>query len=206
MITFSTREISNEEKALLAKRSPSLYKRIEEYVMMFIGIMIVLLLPLLLIDKYVHVSAGAQAVSCICMLVLTFFVIRYIRRKYGVPAKKRDEINLVEVIRVNTARAIKREDPEDFGTAYYLDVTHNGQKKVLYLWGQYLDELEENTFPNSSFEIAREKDSEEFINFQLLGHYFIEEKVLPPFDAEVWKNGNYPVNGQLLNICIDEIA
>lgn len=102
---------------------------------------------------------------------------------------------------------IKREDPEDFGVAFYCAVVDNGQPKTLFLWGQYLDELEyEKTFPNTAFEFTRYVASDEFLAFKTLGHYFKEEKTLPAFDKSVWKNGSYPVNGQLLNQHFDEIG
>ena len=95
----------------------------------------------------------------------------------------------------------------NFGVAFYLAVVDKGQPKTLFLWGQYLDELEyEKKFPNTEFEFIRNVDSDEFIDFKTSGKYFKEEKVLPGFDKEVWKSGQYPINGQLLDQSIDTIV
>jgi hypothetical protein len=63
--------------------------------------------------------------------------------------------------------------------------TDNGQKKTLYLWGQYLDELESSKqFPNTALEITRLPGHKEFIEFKVAGEYFKEEKTLPAFRKE----------------------
>jgi hypothetical protein len=113
----------------------------------------------------------------------------------------------VEIITVQTARAIKRQDAEDFGISFYVEVTDNGQKKPLYLWGQYLDELESSRqFPNTALEITRLPGHEEFIEFKVAGEYFKEEKTLPAFTKEQWQKAGYPANGQLLNVSMDTIG
>jgi hypothetical protein len=111
-----------------------------------------------------------------------------------------------EHVYVKTTRAIKREDLEDFGLAFYLEVFDNGQPKTLFLWGQYLEELiHDKNFPNTEFEFLRKKGSDEFISFTTLGQYFEEEKSLPPFGKKTWESGVFPVNGQILDQTIDEI-
>lgn len=98
-----------------------------------------------------------------------------------------------------------RKDPEDFGIAFYFDVEHEGRQKALYLWGQYLDEMEGAGFPNTEFEIVRQPGSEQFMDFRTSGDYFKEERTLPAFEKEVWDSGAFPVNGQLIDRSIDGI-
>ena len=172
----------------------------------------VLLIPLLTYDHFNPVASDTQAIYCIVIIFLAVVIALWLTKKFegGLSnAKQIDKIQTgqVEVVKVQTTRAIKREDFEDFGIAYYISVTDNGQQKTLFLWGQYLDELEfEKTFPNTEFEFIRKIGSDEFIDFKTSGQYFIEEKTLPAFDKEVWKGGAYPVNGQLLDKTIDEIT
>jgi hypothetical protein len=179
--------------------------------MKLIFIVLVLDIPLLVYDQFAPVASQTQAVYLIIMVVVALLLTFWITKKWqgGLSINKYiSDINVgqAEVIHVTTTRAIKRKDAEDFGVAYYVEVLDNGQPKTLFLWGQYLDELEyDKTFPNTEFEFIRKKGSDEFIDFKALGQHFKEEKTLPPFDKATWDSGAYPVNGQILEQTIDEI-
>lgn len=212
MITKTTRSYSESEKKQLLQQLPSLYQRIEEYTMLFILIMIVFLLPFLLLDKLFKFSSNVQLITCIVIITLTALVIERIKKKYGGGFSNRKDIDklksgLAEVIHVKTSRAIKREDPDDFGVAFYIDVTDEGTRKCLYLWGQYLDDLEgDNLFPNTEFIVTRKFDNKETIDIKLSGQPFKPEKTLPAFSKDDWKSGKVPADGDLLNTSIDDVT
>ncbi|MEO7990566.1 MAG: hypothetical protein ABI663_13555 [Chryseolinea sp.] len=211
MITITTRPFTDEEIKRQTKQLPSVYKRFEGFVMKFIFIVLALDIPLLAYDHFSPVASKIQAVYCIVMVVVALLLTFWITKKWegGLSINKYiSDINSgqAEVIHVTTTRAIKREDAEDFGVAYYIDILDNGLPRTLFLWGQYLDELEhDKTFPNTEFEFIRKKGSDEFIDFKTLGQYFKEEKTLPPFNKPVWDSGTFPVNGQILEQTIDQI-
>ncbi len=211
MLTITTRPFTDEEKKRLTKQLPSVYKRFEEFVMKFIFIALALDIPLLVYNHFSPIASQNQAIYCILMVLVALLLTYRITKKWdgGLSNNKHlEDINSgqAEVIHVKTTKAIKREDPEDFGIAYYIEVLDNGQPKTLFLWGQYLDELEYNeTFPNTEFEFIRKKVSGEFIDFKTIGQYFKEEKTLPPFDKAVWDSGTFPVNGQILEKTIEQI-
>ena len=212
MITRTIRKLTEEETQGQIQRLPSVYKRFENFVLKLIVVVLILLAPLLIYDHFNPVPSDTQAVYCIAIVILALLIVFWVTKKYEgglTNSKQIDDIKSrqVEVVKVQTTRAIKREDFEDFGVAFYLAVVDKGQPKTLFLWGQYLDELEyEKTFPSTEFEFIRNVGSEEFIDFKTSGQYFIEEKILPAFDREVWKSGLYPVNGQLLDHSIDDIV
>ena len=211
MITTTIRNLTQDEKQGQIKRLPGVYKRFENFVLKFIFIALVLVAPLLIYDHYNPVASDTQAVYCIVIIILAILITFWISKKFEgglTNSKQIKEIQTgqVEVVKVQTTRAIKRRDFEDFGIAFYISVVDDGRLKTLFLWGQYLDILEyEKTFPNTEFEFIRKVGSDEFIDFKTSGQYFVEEKVLPAFDKEVWKSGAYPVNGELLDKTIDEI-
>ena len=212
MITTTIRKPTQDETQGQIKRLPSVYKRFENFVLKLIGVVFVLLAPLLIYDHFNPVPSDTQAIYCIAIVILALLIVFWVTKKFEgglTNSKQIDNIKSrqVEVVKVQTTRAIKREDFEDFGVAFYLAVVDKGQAKTLFLWGQYLDKLEyEKTFPNTEFEFIRNVGSDEFIDFKTSGQHFIEEKTLPAFDREVWKSGLYPVNGQLLDHSIDEIV
>ena len=207
MITVTVRPLTKKEAESLKRRRPSLLHLIEEYFFFFIIIYIPLLIPLLLIDKFVPIPSYLQLIYCILIVPLTVYIIRTIRRKYGNRNHNTtdNQSELVETFHVKTKRAIEREDIEDFGSSFYLDVEQNGEAKTLFLWGQYIDELGEGKFPNSEFMLTRKDDSKEFIELKLLGKYFKPEKVLPAFDKKLWKSDKCHEDGQIINSPIDEI-
>jgi len=209
VITITTRDATPKERKELTPQLPGRYQRFESFMMGYIVVVAILLIPMLTYDRYQSVASNTQAVYCIIVLIVSFFVTRWLRNLLEGKTTNPPVLDAnfkVEVIRVKTSRAIKREDPEDFGIAYYIDITDNGKQKLLYLWGQYLDELEGHEFPNTEFEFVRKPGSDEFIEFITLGSYFKEEKVLPPFNKAVWKSGDYPLNGDVLDQRIDEIS
>lgn len=207
MIKITVRPLTDDEAKLLNERKPSLYKVVEEYALFFIGIYVVLLIPLLLTDHFISISSDLQFIVCIVLFFLTAFIVQRISKKYRSSNNKAFESKKVaEVLHVKTNRAIEREDIEDFGSAFYLEVEDGGKRKTLFLWGQYLDDVAENRFPNSEFELIRKADTKEFINLKLLGNYFKPEKILPAFDKELWKSGRTHEDGQIVNSPIDEIS
>lgn len=212
MITSIIRTPTQDEKLEQLKKLPGAYKRFESFGVKLIFIIVILLTPLLIYQRYLPMSSNVQTIVSVIIVMFSAFLAIWWTKKYEGEMsyrKQRADINSakVEVVKVKTNRAVKREDPDDFGVAYYVDVNDSGQRKTLFLWGQYLDELEyETLFPSTAFEFVRKAGSEEFIDFKTTGQYFEPERILPAFGKEVWKGGNYPVNGQLLNQTIDTIT
>ena len=211
MINITLRSLSDIEKAILIKRMPTLYKQIESLILKFIFIELVFIIPLLIYDHFSPIASNTQGIYCIIVTMLSILISILITIKWqgGFSNKKLIEnLNSLEIedIHIKTNRALKREDPEDFGIAFYLEIFENSEPKTLYLWGQYLDMLEyEKLFPNTEFKFIRKPGSDEFIDFKVLGSYFKEEKTLPPFDDDIFKSGKYPTNGQIFDFKIDEI-
>ncbi len=211
MITITTRPFTTAEKKQQIKQLPGVYQRFEGFVMKLIFIAFVLIIPLLVYDHFTPVPSQIQAVYCIAIVIVALVLTFLITKKWEGGLSNQPHVSEIntgqaELVHVKTTRAIKREDPEDFGVAFYLEVFDNGQPKTLFLWGQYLDELiHDKNFPNTEFEFLRKKGSDEFISFTILGQYFEEEKSLPPFDKATWDNGTFPVNGQMIDQTFDEI-
>jgi len=189
-------------------KQSNLYEIIEKFMLTVAAITMVMVIPLLTFDHFVPVSSGTQAIYCVIIVGIGVVVAIFIAKRRADNVRRHNQSipDRVEVIQVKTTRAVKRKDFDDFGVAFYIDVTHEGKQKTLFLWGQYLDELEyRRRFPNSEFEIVRVAHSEEFITFKPLGRRFKAERVLPAFDKQTLETGAYPVNGQLIDMPIDAI-
>lgn len=208
MITITTRDATPEEIEKERIPPPGWYKRFKEFIIVYVGVVSILMLLLIVYNRIQRMSPNTRITFLYSILIISLLVTPWLRNKLmGIPVNQPvTETNFqVEVIRVKTNRAIKREDAEDFGLAYYIDVIIDGQHKVLFLWGQYLDVLEGHLFPNTEFEIVRKAGSNYFIDFITLGAYFEEEKVLPPFEEAVWRSDDCPDNGLILDQHIDEV-
>jgi hypothetical protein len=207
MIATTIRPYSEAEKQQLIAQLPSRYKRFENFVMTLIFALGALLLPFLLFDKYFHFNSSKQIIFCVAALIVSLIISRRITKHQ----KREDAIKSilagqVEVTHVKTSRALERKDPEDFGAAFYLEVVNNGKAKVLYLQGQYLDEIEEALFPATDFEVIRRLDNKEVIELKIIGNSFKPEKVLPVFDMEDWRNGNTPNDGDIFDMRFEDIT
>ncbi|RZK61960.1 MAG: hypothetical protein EOO59_03790 [Hymenobacter sp.] len=212
MLTITTRPYSAVEKQQLIKYLPSRFKRLEDFTMKVVFLEFAFLAPVLIIDKYWPVSSKAQAIVSLLLTALAVGCAYWITRTYegGLRnSRQQAAINAgqAEVLHVTANRAVKREDPEDFGVAFYFEVTLNGQSKLLYLQGQYLDLLEyDEVFPNTEFKIIREAASKEMVDILVLGQPFAPERTLPAFTKAQWQSEQAPTNGDILNGTLAELA
>ena len=209
MITITRRHYTVSEKQQLFKELPRLDKRIGYFVFRLIGIIIIFLIPLLLIQHYVHMPSAIEGLICIMIFIIGLAgAIWQTRKADGFTNKMQRALidtGIAEVVHVRSHRAVRMDDSEDYGVGYFLDVNDKGTRKTLFLWGQYLDELDE-TFPNTEFELIRKGNGREIIHIRLLGSYFEAERTLPPFYKEDWLKGKYPADGDLLDTPIDRIG
>ena len=209
MIIIHERELTKEEKKDIVRT-----KRAGKFD--FVGLCFVIFFFAILVQSLLFIF-----VDWICPLSkneekTAFFIILFIALIFTIrsaitfldASKKSGERPIAEIRAettvVKTSRAIKREDPEDFGIVFYLDVVDKGKRKTLFLWGQYLDVLEyDQQFPNTHFEITRRSDTKWLMDIKVLGSYFKPEKVLPAFKDQKWED--LPEDGDLLEIEIEEI-
>ena len=164
----------------------------------------VLLIPFLIVDKFFQVPSQTEGIIVIVLLLISItLTIYWTRRDPEIAFEKQStETNEIEIIHCKTSRAIKREDPEDFGVSFYLD-TEDG--RALYLQGQYLDILEYEQFPNTEFELIRTKNTKELIDFKVKGKYFEPERTLEPFTKDDYGKGVVPEDGDILDIEFEKI-
>ena len=204
MIKIYHRDTNQQEFQELAARQPSTWTKIERFSMKLIATTMVLLIPFLIIDKFFPVPSQTEGIIVIVLLLISITVTIYWTRKDPEIAfeKQSKETNEIEIIHCNTSRAIKREDPEDFGVSFYLD-TEDG--RTLFLQGQYLDMLEYEQFPNTEFELIRTKNTKELIDFKVKGRYFEPERTLEPFTKDDYKKGIVPEDGAILDIEFEKI-
>ena len=163
-----------------------------------------MLLPLLLIDKYFPITAASQLLGVSLVVILAVSILLYTARNYEGTVSRKQILAAIndgqaELLHVKTTRAVERVDPEDFGAAFYLEVEVDGTPKLLYLQGQYLDELAwKEAFPSTEFVLIRRADTREIINLQIEGQYLKPERVLPAFPKARWQAGAVPEDGSLL--------
>ena len=208
MITISTRPFTDGEKKILLQQMSSVSGSVENAIFVFMGLTLVGLLPLLILNRFISIPSKIQLILCISVV---FISARYAYLKYWKPnvdfnAREKRQHQLdstyAEVWHIRTTRALEREDIEDFGPSYYLEVNDKESLKTLFLWGQY---LYDRPFPNTEFELVKISDTGETIDLTTLGIYFPPEKVLPPFDLERLKQGHCPNDGELLDQKLDDI-
>ena len=211
MVEVFRRPYSEEEKQALTARRPTVYQRFEDYTMMLIFVVLAFLSPLLLITKYYPISSQHELYSVVLILLLAVYTTNRIRSTYKLSnSSKHFKAELdnkqADIIHVKTNRAVEREDPEDFGAAFYIDVSDHSTYKTFYIQGQYLDELTfEKEFPNTEFIVTLDTESREILDIEILGVYFEPEIVLPAFDKKTWESGNHPYNGDFLHHIIEDI-
>lgn len=202
MLTINKRKISSTEFQQLKDHAPSFWEKLERFALILIVIVFILLMPFLWYDKHYPVAPTTELFILIPLLtmavLLAFYIYSWIVKVEGPYPNVGPNLE-VEEWHVKTSRAIYREDVEDFGPAFYVEVRYEGQIQWLFLWGQYFyGVLEEDRFPNSAFTIIRRTDNKQVLDIQLRGQYFPTEKTLPPFPKKAWRAGQCEEDGDLL--------
>ena len=178
--------------------------------MKMIGIIIVLLSPLLLYEKFVDkVSSEKQLFILIPLIIISVGIVIYWMNKNGEIGwnkKVESEINSgkAQVLKIETEKVFKRKETYDLGSGFYIKISEN---ETLYLQGQYYDELQySKKFPNTDFEIVKTNlTNNEIITLNTFGKYLKPEKKLKAFTKEQFEKDEVHYDGDLLNIKIDEI-
>ncbi|MBO9658347.1 MAG: hypothetical protein J7527_05935, partial [Chitinophagaceae bacterium] len=209
MLSLSTRPFTEREKDSLRKDLPSVYKKVERFVTAIVFGGIISAPAFSGLTEYHKVTLAAKwylgiTISLVIIAIAWWWAIW----KTGVSAKailNEIENGTAEAFYVKPLRVVERKDPEDFGPAYYFDVEYKGERKTLFLWGQYFYFTEEEQFPSSEFEYVRKSSDKDFIALNVLGSKIVPELELPPFAKEIWDKGYYHEDGQILDESIDEI-
>lgn len=178
--------------------------------MKLIGIIIALLTPLLLYDKFVDkVSSEIQLMILIPLLIFSVGIVVYWMNKNGELGWNKKVDNEIkngkaQVFRIVTDKVIRRDETYDLGSGFYIKISEN---KTLFLQGQYFDQLQySRKFPNTEFEIVKTNLAHnDLISINSLGQYLKPEKKLKAFTKEDYENNRVHYDGELLNIPIDEI-
>ena len=179
--------------------------------MKWIGITFVLLVPLLLYDKFVgKVSSETQLLILIPLQIISVGIVIYWMNKIGeIGWNKKIENEIkngkAQVLKIETEKVFKRKETYDLGSGFYIKISEN---ETLYLQGQYFDELQySRKFPNTEFEIVRTKlNLNELIDIKSFGKYLKPEKILKAFTSEQYEKEEVHYDGDLLNIPIDKIV
>lgn len=219
MLTRSIRPYSTAEQAQLAARLPARSAWVEGFLIKLVFLVPLFLGPLLLAEKYfpaftndyLPAFSANQAVATGIAVLLAVGSACWITKKYEGDFNRQARLAAIaggqaEVLHIVTGRAVERADPEDFGTAYYVEVHVAGKPRLLYLQGQYFDELDEGTFPNTEFQVVRSLDTKELLDLVLLGQPFLPERVLPAFAMADWRRGTTPEDGDVLAGGLDELT
>jgi len=204
------RPYSIEEIKELKRRKYSLWQHFENFTMKWIGILSVILAPLLIYDKFINkVSSETQLWTSILLLIISVLIALYWMHrngelKWNKTIENEIKYGKAQVLKIKTNRVLKRKDPEDFGSGFYLRIDEN---RTLFLQGQYFDELQySRKFPNTDFEIVRTKlNFNELIDINAFGEYLKPERKLKAFTKEQYRNGNFHCDGDIVEISIDEI-
>ena len=111
---------------------------------------------------------------------------------------------LIEKRQFTARRAFQVDQFEDEGLSYFLELADG---RVLFLSGQYLEDIEELTeegdykdrkFPCAEFQLERRKDTGKGIDIEPLSPFFGVEAEFPPFTTKDVKAGLVPADGTIL--------
>lgn len=116
-----------------------------------------------------------------------------------------DEKGLLVRQPFQAVRAFEVEELEDEGLHYFLELRDG---RVLFLSGQYLYDFEPvdddpefngpRRFPCAEFEILRHREAGYVVDIRCGGSILEPEVLAPAFTREVWRRGELPEDGQII--------
>ena len=204
------RSYNPEEIKILRSRKNSLWQQFENFGMKWIGIILVLLVPLLLYEKFVgKVSSETQLLILVPLLILSIGTVIYWMNKNGeIGWNKKVEYEIkngkAQVLKIETKKVFMRKETYDLGSGFYIKIS---ETETLYLQRQYFDDLQySRKFPNTEFEIVRTKLTfNELVDIKTIGEYLNPERKLNAFTKEQFEENEVHYDGDLLNIPIEQI-
>lgn len=207
MIKTSTRELSLAEiKEIKQSKRSIIWGLLEGFIFSYLFIFVLLLLSLTYFFENFEWYKEVEFYVFIFILVLAFlFNLKFhfsILKDFPFPPKIPLKNIKAEITIIQSRRAIEREDPEDFGSGFYLAIEEEMTTKTIFLCGQY---LYSQKIPNTYIEITRRSDTKEILDVKTKGNYFPPQKIIPPFSDEDWNTENYHEDGEILNVSLEEI-
>ncbi|HEX2188263.1 MAG TPA: hypothetical protein VHG51_05160 [Longimicrobiaceae bacterium] len=157
--------------------------------------------------RLLGVGRGLETtVGAACGLLAATYVYRRIRtfcRRTAAPHLEELAADRVEETRVRARDAIRVEESEDEGSAFYL-LLEDG--RVLFLAGQYLyDEEEDGRFPCTEFVLVRTPLTRLVLDLRCTGAPLPPCGVRPPFTAEEFRADRVPEDGAVLETDFDRL-
>ena len=207
----SERPYNEDEIKILRSKKFSFWEQIENFILKFIWVAFLCLVPLILYDKFIDkVSSETQLLILIPLLIFSIGIVFYWMKKegrIGWNSKVEDEIKngKAQVLKIQTEKVYKRKETFDLGSGFYIKISEN---ETLYLQGQHFDDLQySRKFPHTDFTIVSSKiNIIGLIDIKLFGKYLKPEKKLKAFTEEQFKNEDVDYDGDLLNKSIEEIV
>lgn len=206
MLTITERPLNVEELRSIQPSPRSTWARAESWFLTFMVPFFILMLTFLWVNKYLQVSSLVEGLISIGIVGVSILLTGLIRKRLSGPHEPSlTSATTAQVIHVRTDRALLREDPDDLGRSFYLEV-ETRPAKCLFLWGHQLDELsEEGLFPNTEFVLTRIVGLGEHLKVELRGKPFQPERTLPPFTRQQFKVGLGHNDGDIINFPLDAI-
>jgi hypothetical protein len=143
--------------------------------------------------------------------LLTAVAAYYFARKHRQSASSNARLNIIkdlseglaEICTFEVSEAIAVEEFEDEGTGFYLKV---GTKQVLFVVGQYLDDLAaKNKFPSTVVQLVRSPKAQIPLGLTPLGTYLSPIGMRPPFTKEEFKRELVPREGDIFEIDFESL-
>jgi len=211
MINISTRPLTSKEKNVIRRQNFSDFVgKIEAAFAFMMVIALIILIPFLIFDTHYPISSNIKIAIVIIMLITPIIFIgmaNWLNKNFSDLNLKSSLKDIkAEVWHVKTNRAVKKEDSEDSGVGFYVEIIDKKEAhKVLFLWRKYADVSEyEKEFPNTEFNLIKRSDTKQLLNIEILGKYFEPERVVPFFSDKDWKLKYYH-NGEIIDMSIDKI-
>lgn len=208
MIKTITRTLTpKEKKEIRQSKLSDMWWNFENFTTSFIIIAMVLFTIFSYIKVYFKLIGNVELLfvifTVVSSLILNLVFHYYLLKDFPLAKKTPIKDIKAEVTIIQSKRAIEREDPEDFGPSFYLEIKEGITTKTIFLWGQYLYCAK---VPNTYIEITRRNDTKEILDIKTKGIYFPPEKTIPSFSDADWIADTFHKDGEIINLSLEEIT
>ena len=209
MMKVRYRDMSEAELSFFKKMVPTFWKRLEGFILKLIVVFMLSFIPFLLINEGFELDLVNEKPILFLWVAISVAIALFLswreERNWYTSIQHQELIQQqVEEIQCKSHQVVMKGLPEQIDFGFYFELE---DARLLFIEGKSLiSYIEQGSFPNTDFTLIRTPSSKTFLDIQLKGAYLPPLRHLPGFSHDDYKSGEVPLDGEVVQLSMAELA